>query len=82
MSFVGMLFVMAVACLFLGISNSSWGWAIGGVTFLCVGVFAFRQLNAEREDGPEAASNKFIILSLFLVAAGIACIAFLATAGG
>lgn len=80
MSFVAMLFVMALACLAIALSTSSWGWAIGGVVFLTVGVYARRQFSTERQSGPETASNRFIVFSLLAVVGGIAAIAVLSKA--
>jgi polyferredoxin len=76
-SFVAMLFVMALACIGIAISSSSWGWAIGGIVFLFVGNFARRQFNNERESGPETASNKFIIYAFLGLFVGFAIIVFL-----
>lgn len=77
MSFVAMLFVTGLACVGLALSRSSWGWAIGGVVLLIVAIYSFRQFSTERERGPEAASNRFIVFALLAVAGGIAAIAFL-----
>jgi peptidoglycan biosynthesis protein MviN/MurJ (putative lipid II flippase) len=79
-SFVAMLFVMALACLGMAVSALSWGWAIGGIAFVVVGVYALRQFNTEleSESGTETASSKFAIFAMLVVVVGIAGIAFLA----
>lgn len=74
LSFVSMLFVMALSCLGLAISDSSWGWAIGGAILLAVAVRALRQFNTERETGPETASNGFIVFAFLVLIAGFAAI--------
>lgn len=82
LSFVVMLFVMALACFVLALTDGSWGWAIGAVIFLAVGIMARRQYGAEgdSEDGPEVASNKFIMVAFLALFAGFGAIFFLATA--
>jgi hypothetical protein len=69
---------MALACLGIALSTSSWGWAIGGIVFLTVGIYARRQFRTERESGPETASNRFIVFALLATVGGIAAIAVLA----
>lgn len=79
-SFVAMLFVMGLACLGIALSSASWGWAIGGIAFLSVGIFARRRLKEESEVGPETASNKFIVLAFLGFFVGFALIVFLSRA--
>ena len=78
MSFVAMLFVVALACLGIALSTPSWGWAICGFLLLVVAIYALRSFGAETHSGPEVASNRFIVFALVAVAGGIAAIAFLA----
>jgi hypothetical protein len=67
-SFVAWLFVMALAC--LALSGNGWGWFVGGIVFLGVGIFALRQSNQEEETEREGASNSFIVSALlFMVVA-------------
>lgn len=75
-----MLFVMCLACLGIAVSSASWAWAIGGIAFLSVGMFARRRLKEESEAGPETASNKFIVLAFLGFFAGFAIIVFLSRA--
>lgn len=74
LSFVAVLFVMTLSCFGLAISSSSWKWFIGGVVFLIVSIRALRQLNTERESGPETASNKFIVYAILALFVGFAAI--------
>lgn len=70
-TFVGLLFLMAAACLVLALLSASFGWFIGGIVFLGVAFYAYRQLDEELENGPEVASNKFIIIAMLVTLVSI-----------
>ncbi|MEZ5627391.1 MAG: hypothetical protein R3E34_07685 [Rhodocyclaceae bacterium] len=72
--YVAMFFVMAIACFVIAISDSSWGWALGGIVFVLVGIFATRQLKVENEIGRQPASNRFIIFAFLALFLGFAAI--------
>lgn len=73
-SFVATLFVVALSCVCIAISDRSWVWAMGGVILFFISTRALRQFNTENETGLEAASNKFIIYAFLALFLGFAAI--------
>lgn len=74
-SFVGWLFIMAIACFIVAAADKSWGWAVGGAVFVAVALYARRRLNEERDDEePANASLRFVGAGILLM---LVCMGFL-----
>lgn len=74
-AFVGWLFTMAIASFTVAASGKSWGWALGGIVFMAVALYARRQLNEEQDDEqPANASFRFVAVGILVM---LACMGFL-----
>lgn len=70
LSFVILLFIMAISCFVSAGTDSSLGWLLGGLVFLVVAVYAMRQFKREEQTTREGVSISFFgAAMLFMIVA-------------
>ena len=81
-SFVIWLFIMAVCCVVVALSDRSWGWLIGGIVFFAVAMFARRLKNREQQEEENHAGPRlgFFAIAILVMVAAIYAMYWLSTA--
>jgi len=67
LSFVAWLFIMAISCLILAVTNSSLGWLVGGIVLLFVAIYAARQFKKEKTTQREGVSLGFFGIAMLVM---------------
>lgn len=77
MSFVILLFIMAISCFVNAGTDSSLGWLFGGIIFLVVAVYAMRQFRNEEQTYREGVSVSFLGVTILIMLVALAFIFWL-----
>jgi hypothetical protein len=64
---VAWLFISAIACIVLAVTNKSLGWLVGSVVLLFVAMYARKQLGMEIEVGRENAYGRFVGIAMLVM---------------
>lgn len=80
-TFVAGLFVMAVSCVVISLSDRSWGWLAGSIVLFAVALFARRLKTTEQQEESHAGPRLgFVAIAMLLMVAAIYAMYWLSTA--